>query len=117
MNRKWIIEYTFWNAAFVYLNYPQIIGHQLAVLLAAAIVGLIRPERWLQARGYTLSTSLIALSTFPEVIPAWADTTYGSTGYRENLVSAVCIGIILVYTFRFFQLQFRKKHQSVDLQN
>jgi hypothetical protein len=108
MNRKWIIEYTVWNAAFVFLNFPQIVGHHLAVLSAAAIVGLRRPELWLQARVFTLAVSLLALSTFPETVVAWANTEHWSNTYTERVVSATCLIILLGYTLRFLQLQIKR---------
>jgi len=105
MNRKWIIEYTIWNAAFVFLNFPQVVGHQIVVLLAALIVGMIRPDLWLQARGYTLGTSLILLATFSQSLVAWTNTEHWSNPLRANIVSVVCLLIMLGYTIRFVQLK------------
>jgi hypothetical protein len=114
MNRKWIIEYTVWNAAFVFLNFPQIVGHQLAVLIAAAIVGMIRPDLWLQARGYSLGTSLILLASFPQPLIAWTNTEHWSSPYREYIVSLTCLMIMLGYTLRFAQLQLRKRRKATE---
>lgn len=108
MDRKWIIEYTIWNAAFVYLNFPAIIGHQLAVLLAAALIGLKNPVLWLQARGYTLGTSLLLLVSFPQFMISFTNTENWSDPYRDYLVSATCLIIMLGYFFRFVQLQMQK---------
>jgi Family of unknown function (DUF5692) len=116
MNRKWIVEYTVWNAAFVYLNFPQIVGHQIAVLTAAAIAGLIRPELWLQARGYTLGVSVMVLASFPQSLISWANTEHWSNPYRENMVSAACLVILLGYTIRFIQLQLKNYRNSKPLQ-
>lgn len=112
MNRKWIVEYSVWNAAFVFLNFPQIAGHQLAVLSAAAIVGMVRPNLWLQARGYTLGTSLIILVSFPQQLVEWANTEHWSSPYREYIVSVVCLMIMLGYTLLFVQLQLRIRKES-----
>jgi hypothetical protein len=105
MNRKWIIEYTIWNAAFVFLNFPEVVGHQLAVLLAAALIGLKNPDLWLQARGYTLGASLLLLVSFPQFMISFTNTEHWSNQYREYLVSATCLIIMLGYFVRFVQLQ------------
>ena len=112
MNRKWIIEYTIWNAAFVFLNFPQIAGHQIVVLLAALIVGMIRPDLWLQARGYTLGTSLLLLATFSPSLVAWTNTEHWSNPLRANLVSFVCLVIMLGYTIRFAQLHWSNQRAA-----
>jgi uncharacterized membrane protein YccF (DUF307 family) len=113
MNRKWIVEYSVWNAAFVYLNFPQVVGHQIAVLTAAAIAGLIRPELWLQARCYTLGISLVLLATFPQTFVSWTNTEHWTNPYRENLISAACLLILLGYTIRFAQLQLRNYKKTI----
>jgi hypothetical protein len=115
MNRKWIIEYSVWNWAFVYLNFPEIAGHQIAVLAASAIFGLIWPNLWLQTRGYTLGADLILLATFPRVMIEWTNTEYWSSPTRELIVATVCLVIVLGYSIRFVQLQrqkWRVTHQS-----
>jgi Family of unknown function (DUF5692) len=59
ISRHWIVGYTLWNWTFVYLNYPHWSGHHVAVLLAALVIGLIEPKRWLQARACTLGINLL----------------------------------------------------------
>jgi Family of unknown function (DUF5692) len=66
MPRHWIIGYTLWNWTFVYLNYPQWSGHHLALLLAALVIGLIEPKRWIQARACTLGINLLLTATWYE---------------------------------------------------
>lgn len=69
LSRRWVVGYAAWNATFVYLNYPGLGGHHLAVLAAATLAGLLDPGRWLQARAYTLAADFVALVTFPAL---WA---------------------------------------------
>lgn len=100
MHRNWIVEYSVWNWAFVYLNFPQIAAHQLAVLAAAAIIGFIRPQLWLQARAYTLITDLMLLATFPKTLLSWTDSEHWSNPARQWLVSAICLLIMTLYSLR-----------------
>ncbi len=94
MTRAWIIEYTAWNWAFVYLNFPAIAGQQIAVLGTPLIIGLVSPRRWLQARAFTLAAYLIVLATFTEDIIGWMDTSHWVTPLRENLIATLCLGIV-----------------------
>ena len=103
MNRRWIVEYSIWNWAFVFLNFPQIAAHQLAVLGAAAIVGLYVPQLWLQARGYTLLGDLMLLATFPKALIPWTDSEKWSTPTREWIVASLCLLVILGYSLRWLQ--------------
>ena len=103
MHRNWIVEYSVWNWAFVYLNFPQIAAHQLAVLNAAAIVGFIRPQLWLQARAYTLMADLMLLATFPKALILWTDSEHWSNPTRQWLVSAICLLIITLFSLRLLR--------------
>lgn len=66
--RRWFVGYTLWNWSFVYLNYPAYTGHHTAVLLAALVVGCIRPKMWLQARSVTLGLNLLCYGTDPDFL-------------------------------------------------
>lgn len=96
MTRPWIVGYTLWNWSFVYLNFPSIAGHQLSVLAAALLVGMIDPRRWLQARAYTLAGSLLFLFTLPQKSYPLADTTSWATQSRENFAAASCLMITAI---------------------
>jgi hypothetical protein len=87
-------EYSLWNAAFVYLNFPAVAAHQIAVLASAWAVGLIDPRRWLQARTYTLATSLLLLATFPRTLIPLTDSTHWATPQREEFVAWGCLVIV-----------------------
>jgi hypothetical protein len=85
---RWVIGYTLWNWAFVYLNYPSLAGHHTAVLAAGLIVAMNGPHRWLQARASTLGVNLLFCATFYRDMIAWLDT---STWFDEQtgIVAAV----------------------------
>jgi hypothetical protein len=94
----WIVGYTVWNWTFAYLNYPQFAGHHTAVLGAALLVAAINPQRWLQARAYTLGMHFIALLTFQPILPDWLDTSHWSdpligfgAAVASVLVAAGCV--------------------------
>lgn len=103
LTREWCVEYTLWNWAFVYLNYPAIAGRQFAVLAAALLVGLGDPRRWLQARGYTLAAELMLLPTLPNSVIPPTDTSSWSSPYRENVVAAICVLLIAVEGVRLLR--------------
>lgn len=107
MTRTWIVGYTLWNAAFVYLNFPAIAGHQLAALAAAFVVGMSEPHRWLQSRTFTLATDTLALATFPQLIPFTATATWASP-VREDVVAGVCLGLALFYAGCIFRRRFER---------
>lgn len=102
MTRPWIIGYTLWNWAFVYLNFPEIAGHQLAVLTAALLVGLADPGRWLQARTFTLATDLLVIATFPKVVIPLTDTAHWATPARENIAAVLCLAVGILYVVCHF---------------
>jgi hypothetical protein len=102
MTRTWVAGYTLWNAAFVYLNFPAIAGHELAVLASALAIGLYDPSRWLQSRTFTLATDTLALATFPSAIIPFAETSNWASPHGENLVAGACLAIIAVYAGYIF---------------
>ena len=117
MNRKWIIEYSIWNWAFVFLNFPQIAAHHLAVLGAAAIVGFCVPRLWLQARGYTLMGDLMLLASFPNTLIPWTDTEHWSSPTREWIVSSLCLLVIFGYSLRWLQTRRARKGVGGQIAN
>jgi hypothetical protein len=102
LSRLWIVGYTLWNGVFVYLNYPALTGHELAVLASALAVGLVEPRRWGQARVYTLATDLLLLAIFPWLRTGWwMDTSSWSSPLGEGLVPAANLVFMALYTARF----------------
>jgi hypothetical protein len=83
----WIVGYTLWNWVFVYLNYPALAGHHIAVLSAALILACIDPQRWLQTRAATLGLNLLFMATsYPGTI-AVSDAT-GWFDERTAIIAA-----------------------------
>ena len=93
-SRPWVIAYTFWNWAFVYLNYPSLTGHHTAVLAAGGIVAMIDPRRWGQTRASTLGVSLLCTATCYKDMVAWMDTS----SWSNEQFGIVAAGIALVFT-------------------
>ncbi len=100
MPRSWIVGYTLWNWAFVYLNYPSFAGHQLAVLASALVVGLVEPRRWAQARVYTLTTDGLLLATFPLLPGGSMDTSSWSSLRGEYLGALAGLAFMALFTSR-----------------
>ena len=94
MTRPWIVAYTVWNAAFVYLNFPIVAGHHLGVLGAAFVVAMHDPRRWLMARTYTLAFDMLLLATFREPLTGALDTTHWLTPAGADLVAFLCLGAV-----------------------
>jgi hypothetical protein len=91
--RRWVIGYTLWNWAFVYLNYPSLTGHHTAVLAAGWIVAMIDPRRWGQTRASTLGISLLFTATFYNDMVAWMDTS----NWFDERFGIIAAGIALVF--------------------
>jgi len=83
----WIVGYTLWNWVFVYLNYPALAGHHIAVLSAALILACINPQRWLQTRAATLGLNLLFMATSYEGTLAVSDAT-GWFDERTAIIAA-----------------------------
>jgi hypothetical protein len=93
VSRRWVIGYTLWNWAFVYLNYPSLTGHHTAVLTAGLIVSLVHPRRWSQTRASTLGVNLLFTATCYRDMLAWLDTT----AWVDERVGMAASGIALVF--------------------
>ncbi|MBI4592414.1 hypothetical protein HY733_03140 [Candidatus Uhrbacteria bacterium] len=68
MTLPWIIGYTLWNWAFVYLNFgfQSSVAH-IAVLGSALVIGFVNKDRWLQARVFTLGMFFVLFHSFPHL--------------------------------------------------
>jgi len=102
MTRTWIAGYSLWNAAFVYLNFPALTGHQLAVLASAFVVGMVDPTRWPQSRTFTLAFDLLVISTFQAELIPLLNTSYLASPQREDVVAVACLTIVVVCTVSYF---------------
>ena len=91
LSRGWIIGFTLWNWTFLYLNYPMLAGHHIAVLGTALAVGLVDPARWLWARMFTLATDLLLLATFGEFLLPRMDTSDWSDPSLEIAVAGMTL--------------------------
>jgi|TARA_B110000495_G_scaffold156912_1_gene140515 hypothetical protein len=70
----WIIAFTLWNLTFLYVNYPVIFGHHIAVLGVPMIVSLFKRQRWLEVRINLLALDLLMLATFASLLIPPLDT-------------------------------------------
>jgi hypothetical protein len=75
LTRGWVVAYTVWNWAFVYLNYPAYAGQHTAVLACGLVVAAVDPRLWAQARACTLGLMLIGMATFDAALLSWMDTS------------------------------------------
>ncbi|MFO0801701.1 MAG: DUF5692 family protein [Gemmataceae bacterium] len=98
-SRTWILGYTTWNWTFVYLNYPALAGHHVAVLAASLFIGLYAPHRWTQVRAHTLGLHLFGSANwYPDVndwlnTTAWTDETGGliAAGIAFAIAAAIAL--------------------------
>lgn len=93
----WIVGYSLWNWAFVYLNYPALAGHHLAVLSAALILAAIDPERWLQTRAATLGLNLLLMATSYSGTLAVSDATGWFDERIAVIATAMACGWLVVH--------------------
>lgn len=102
ISRRWVVGYTLWNWAFVYLNYPSLTGHHTAVLAAGLIIAMHDPRGWLQARASTLGVNLLFTATFFHDMITWLDT---STWFNEHVgfvIAAFGLVYMIAYTIPFW---------------
>lgn len=71
----WIMTFTWWNLTFLFINYPIIFGHHIAVLGVPLIVSLFKRQNWLQMRINLLALDLLTLATFASLLIPPLDTT------------------------------------------
>ena len=62
----WIWAYSFWNFAFVGRFYHFHLTDHLAIVWVPVLLTTLKPEAWLQMRGYILSMYAIAIVTLEE---------------------------------------------------
>lgn len=93
ISRLWLVGYTVWNGAFVYLNYPELTGHTIAVLGVPLVVGLIDPRRWLFARAVTLGLYLFALASFRPWLSTQLDTTSWSDPTAGLIAALLAVAV------------------------
>ncbi len=100
INRVWIIQYTLWNMAFLYINYPQIFGHHLAVLGVPLAIGMRNPNLWLQARVCVLAIDLILLATFWQALKPYLDTTELQHENLKSLLASIPLALWILLFIR-----------------
>lgn len=113
VNRTWIVCYTLWNLAFVYLNLPFLIGSHIVVLLVPLLIGLKSPRRWLQAHLHMLCIVLLLQFTFdfhfkgPLVNSAhWNDERIG---LAANLGMFAAISVLMTRRYVWRRLGWRAR--------
>jgi hypothetical protein len=100
ISRLWLVGYTVWNAAFVYLNYPELTGHTVAVLGVPLVVGLIEPGRWLFARAVTLGLYLFALASFRPWMIAQLDASDWSNSIVGVIAALAALGVAVACVYQ-----------------
>ncbi len=91
--RIWIVGYTAWNVALILLERHAHIGMHGAILGVALVIGLARPDLWLQTRAYTLGTFLVLFFTWKPAFGALRPTGAGS----ESVAKAwVVLGLVVI---------------------
>ena len=106
-SRAWVVGYTLWNWTFVYLNYPMWVGHHTAVLLAALIVGMIDPRRWIQARAFTLGSIFLVTATCNAGLVSWLDTSNWTDPLLGIVAARIALAFMVGYSGRALWLAAR----------
>ena len=111
LSRIWILGFTLWNLAFLLANYPIILGHHLAVLGVPLVVGLYKPQLWLQARLCLLAVDLMAFASFSSFLLPLQDTSEVSELKMEMFAGATSLVVsllVLILTLTQTELQVKK---------
>jgi hypothetical protein len=114
MTRVWIVGYSLWNLTFLYLNFPVVVGQQIATLGVALIVGLWDPKRWLQVRTYTLAVWLQTIFTFPSFLVHRMDTSSWSNAHVELVAAGLSTAYMLCLAFGVVRDRIRARPTSAQ---
>ncbi len=107
ISRGWMTAFSLWNIAFLYLHFPVIVGHHIAVLGSTLIVGLYEPRRWLQCRIITLSLDLVLLASFSSILVPALDTSEWHTADGEIVVATISlIACTVCVTYQYYRSLF-----------
>jgi hypothetical protein len=103
MTTFWIIAYDIWNITFVYLNFPDLVVINIAVLLSCTLPGIfVKKGTWLQARAFTLAIFMIYLFTFESFVNA--NMIAAPRNFTLMMIMALLsIGSNLIYAFFHFR--------------
>lgn len=111
----WNFLYTTWNLAFVYGEAKQYFASSIIILAAAELYPILkkRPELYITARVYTLSTHLLIRALLPGLFPAVMNSiTWMNADVLKywGIINAI---LIIPYVFWFtWQLDTGKAEQS-----
>jgi hypothetical protein len=105
----WIVAYDIWNITFVYLNFPDLVMINVAVLLACTLPAIfIKKGTWLQARAFTLSLFMIYYFTFTPFVNA--NMIPAPRNYDLMLLmGGLSFGANLIYAILHFRWKLLKK--------
>lgn len=105
----WIIAYDIWNITFVYLNFPDLVVINVAVLLSCTIPAIFfKKGTWLQARAFTLSLFMIYYFTFTPFVNA--NMISAPRNYTLMLImGGLSFGVNLIYAILHFRWKLTKK--------
>ncbi|WP_439621060.1 DUF5692 family protein [Gemmata sp.] len=95
LTRGWVVAYTVWNWAFVYLNYPALVGQHTAVLACGLVVAAYDPRLWVQARAFTLGLILVATATIDAALRPWLDTSAWSDERAGVAVAGAALAVAI----------------------
>ena len=109
MTLFWIVAYDIWNITFVYLNFPDLVMINVAVLLSCTLPAIfIKKGTWLQARAFTLSLFMIYYFTFTPFVNA--NMIPAPRNYTLMLImGGLSFGANLIYAILHFRWKLTKK--------
>ncbi len=93
IHRIWIVGYTAWNVAFILREHHDHIGMHASILGVALVVGLARPELWVQTRIYTLGTFLVLFFTWK---PGFVPLRPADPGSEPVAVGWAILGLVVM---------------------
>lgn len=93
LDRAWVLGYTIWNLAFLFMAFPAYAAIQASIMLPPLALGLWSPERWMQVRSYTFASHmLLAFSRWdlfsPYERPLWPAASVGA--WMQLAAAATC---------------------------
>ncbi|MGK5092741.1 DUF5692 family protein [Deltaproteobacteria bacterium TL4] len=105
---QWIIGYTLWNFAFIYLCVSRDTYIHIAVLGAPLIIGIFNNKLWLQARGFTLGLFGIMIYTYR---PMFSEIM--RPNQYDQILGLVAASLSLGWMSLYFVLFMKNKYQAI----
>lgn len=110
VDRTWIVSYTLWNIAFIYVHFPSSFFYHIVVLSVPLVGEFLKPGIWGQARAYTLAVWMMMLFAFSH----WMDRYSFIVGLDWRILAAMnglAMALLILRLARALTRRFAVRHR------